>query len=314
MSITSSLSDFSIPEIFQFLEKGQKTGVLTLGALPEYPTPLNAIYYIWVYQGRIVAAAHQLDHQGLVKLIAEQMGVSQRVVTKLVQLCPTDKPLGLSLKHHGILSIEHLKQLFQNQVLQRVCTLFELKEGQFKFIPNAPIPTKEMTGLSISATEATLRGLRLLKNWDNLHDKLPDPNSGLASIMAGSPAYRLYPLEEQVWERAQGTVSLSAIAKELNVPVEQVQHVAFTLMTVGLVEEVPLLAGILPTQEIEPLQAQLSKASEKQGITPSLLQNLVGFLRSKGGNRQERNRNYISTHSSPTSLPFLKREKETIQC
>lgn len=288
--------------------------MLTLGALPEDPTPLNAIYYIWVYQGRIVAAAHQLDHLGLVKLIAEQMGVSQRVVTKLVQLCPTDKPLGLSLKHHGILSIEHLKQLFQSQVLQRVCALFELKEGQFKFIPNAPIPTKEMTGLSISTTEATLRGLRLLKNWDNLHEKLPDPYSGLASIMAGSPPCRLYPLEEQVWERAQGTVALAAIAKELNVPVEQVQHIAFTLITIGLVEEVPLLAGILPTQEIEPLPAQLSQTPEKYKITPSLLQNLVGFLRSRGGNRQQPSWNYVSTHSSPTSLPFLKREQATIKC
>ena len=131
MSITGSLTDFSLSEIFQLIEKGQKTGFLAISALPEDLTPHSDIHYIWVYRGRIVAAANRLDHQGLVGVIAKNQGVSRRVITKLVQLCPKDKPLGLSLRNQGVLSDQKLKQIFQIQVLQRMRTLLESQDGVF---------------------------------------------------------------------------------------------------------------------------------------------------------------------------------------
>ncbi|MBE9125920.1 MULTISPECIES: DUF4388 domain-containing protein [unclassified Coleofasciculus] len=314
MSITSCLTDFSVPEILQFIEKGRKTGLLTLGSLPDDPTTPSDIHYIWVHQGRIVAAANQLDHQGLATLMSQQMGVSKRVVAKLVQLCPTDKPLGLSLRRKAILSAEQLKQLFQMQVLERVSTLFELKDGQFKFIQNAPIPTREMTGLTVSATEAILIGLRMLKKWDTLADKLPDPNGGLVGIAASSPPYQLNYLEKKVWDNAQGTLSLSAISKELKLTVEEVQQIAFRLITLNLVEEVPLLTGILPTQEIEPLPVQLTEELEHETITPSLLQNLVNFLHSKGNDHIPIRWGYASERHTQEGVMPIEPSIDIVRC
>jgi hypothetical protein len=57
--------------------------------------------------------------------------------------------LGLCLKNQGVLQDEQLKHLFQVQVLQQVCALFQLKDGQFKLDQNVPIPMREMTGLSV---------------------------------------------------------------------------------------------------------------------------------------------------------------------
>ncbi len=281
MAITGSLEDFSLPEIFQFIEKGQKTGLLTLRGWSENPATLTD-HYIWTYKGRIVGAASRLDHQGLVSLIDRHKWVSERVFDRLVHWgCPLDKPLGLYLKNQGVLQAEHLKRLFQIQVLQQVCTLFQLKAGEFKFDQNAPIPTREMTGLSVPATEVTLMGLRVLQNWDVLADKLPDPNGGLASTIAGQPHYRLDNRELQVWEYTKGTVSLKAIARQLRLPLEKVQQIAFRLITVGIAEEVPLLVGTLPTEAVEPLPAQLNEESETQNLSQSFMQNLVGFLRNK---------------------------------
>lgn len=281
MSVKGSLTDFSLPEIFQFVEKGRKTGLLTLRALPSSQPTSTPVHYIWVYRGRIVAAANRLDQQGLVSLIAQRQWVSARVVTKLTQLCPPNQPLGLCLKNQGALQAEQLKRLFQLQVLQQVCALFQLKDGQFRFDPKVPLPVREMTGLSVPATEATLMGLRVLRNWDALVDKLPDPNGGLVSIIEGQPHYRLDALEWQVWEYTKGTISLKAIARQLRIPLEKVQQIAFRLITVGLVEEVPLLLGTVPTQAVEPLPAQLIQEAERQNVSQSFLQNLVGFLRSK---------------------------------
>lgn len=151
MSITSSLTDFSFPEILQFIEKGRKTGLLTVRSLPKSQStpPVN---YIWVENGRLVAAANRLDHQGLVQLIEQRQWVSDRVFDKLVHwCCPINEPMGLYLKSQGVLRTEHLKQLFNVQVLQQVSALFHLKEGQLTFDQNIRTPRREMTGLSISA-------------------------------------------------------------------------------------------------------------------------------------------------------------------
>lgn len=160
MSTTGLLSDFSLPEIFQFIEKGRKSGLLRLRALSESQTTPPLVHYIWAYQGRIVAVANCSDQQGLVKLIEQCQMVSERVFNKMVHwCCPIDEPLGLYLKNQGVLQAEQLKQLFQVQVLQPVCALFQLKEGIFKFDQNLPIPTREMTGLSVPAGVLNQYGL-----------------------------------------------------------------------------------------------------------------------------------------------------------
>lgn len=284
MSVTGFLIDFSLPEIFQLLEQGSKTGLLTLCALPESQIEKSNshVHYIWVRQGRIVAAANRLDHQGLVSLIEQRQWISDRVFDKLVHwCCPISEPLGLYLKNQGVLKAEQLKRLFTVQVLQQVCALFQLKNGTFEFDQNVSIPTREATGLSIPATEATLLGLRVLKKWDALVDKLPDPNAGLSSTMTAQSQYRLDNLESQVWEYTNGTLSVYAIAQQLMLPIEKVQQVAFRLITLGLAQEVPLLSASQPPQIVEPLPAQLLEEAETQNISQSFLRNLVGFLRSR---------------------------------
>lgn len=149
MSITGTLSDFSLPEIVRFVDKGHKTGLLTLHSLPESSTKLPSNYYIWINQGNLVATANQLNQQGLVQLLEQYPWVSSRVVTKLAQFCPPDKPLGLYLRNQGVLQVEQLEHLFQVQVAQQLCALFQLKDALFTFEQNAPIPAPEMTGLSI---------------------------------------------------------------------------------------------------------------------------------------------------------------------
>ena len=182
MSITAKLKDFSLPEILQLIEQGKRTGLLMLCAPPDIEVMSLPVHYIWVDRGRIVAAANQLDHQGLISLIAQRCWDSERVLAKLIQwCCPSDKPLGLCLKEQGVLQTQQLKQLFQLQVLQPVNALFQLRDGHFRFDQNVPLPGREMTGLSIWATEATLLRVRFLHNSKNLAEQLPSPHEDLVS-------------------------------------------------------------------------------------------------------------------------------------
>jgi hypothetical protein len=159
MCIKGSLEDFSLSEIFQFLQKGRRTGLLTVCGSPASQA-MQPPHYIWVYQGQIVAAANRLDQQGLVSLIEQLQLVSDRVFDKLVHwCCPIDKPLGLYLKNQGVLRTELLKRLFNIQVLQPVTALFQLQDGQFSFDSKVTIPTREMTGLSVAAGVLSQYGL-----------------------------------------------------------------------------------------------------------------------------------------------------------
>jgi hypothetical protein len=142
----------------------------------------------------------------------------------------------------------------------------------------------EMTGLTASPREVTLAGLRVLQNWDILHNKLPEAISGLVSTLTDKPKLHLNQLEWQVWEFANGSVSIQDIAKQLQLPTEKIRQVAFRLMVAGLVEEVPLL--VEKSLQITDFEMPQLGVNEKVNIaqnpvSQSFLQHLVGFLKSK---------------------------------
>jgi hypothetical protein len=293
MAITGYLADFSLAEIFQVLEQGRKTGLLSISSLSEMLPEKRRNHYIWFTQGRIVGAANSLDHQGLTTLMSQRGWLGDRAAFRLAQVCSSDTPMGLCLKSQGVLQAEQLKLLFYSQVMRQVCALFELKDGWFQFDTKAPIPVAELTGLSAPATDVTLAGLRALKDWSALQDKLPEPSSALISVIDGKPSLKLNQVEWQIWEFTNGTVSLQAIAQQLSMAVEKVQQIAFRLMLVGLAEELPVIAMspetpslTMPKTEgvaLEPenFEQVPEPQPEATKVSHSFLENLVGFLKGK---------------------------------
>ena len=237
MAFTGYLSKFSLPEIFEFLEQGYKTGLLSIRALKDNQNQQAENHYIWLRQGRIVAAANRLDNQGLISMIAQRGWVSERFATEKFQASRSRMAMGLCLKSQGLLTAEQLTLLFRSQIMGQVSPLFELENGKFDFDFQAAMPTAEMTGLSMLTNEATIKGLRSLRNWSALTAKLPDPTSGILRKMGILPSLQLDSQESRVWEYANGQTSLNGIASELVIPLEKVQQIAFRLIVSNLAEE-----------------------------------------------------------------------------
>jgi len=331
MALQGCLSKFSLPEIFQFLEKGYKTGLLSV-RITVTSIQATLVYYIWLHQGRIVAAANRLDSKRLLAAIATRGWVSNAVLENL-DTAEVTAGLGLYFKSQGLLDAEQLKLLFRSQITGNVYPIFKFTEGQFEFEPKAPLPHAEMTGLSIPATEATLMGLRALQDWTVLAKKLPDRKNSLVSKIPGQPRLHLLAQELQVWDYTDGKSSLSMIAQKIGLSVEQVQQIAFRLIVSNLAEEVyapatttanseenkrfedfdilhtfkakqpiPLQPQIIASNRINqsdgemkveevadknrsmtPAKGKSESASDlsKANVSPSFLQNLVGFLQSK---------------------------------
>lgn len=284
MAISGYFSEFSLSEIFLLLEQGSKTGRLSIQEQSEQSSRKGKIFYIWFKQGNIAAATDRTDGQGLLLLIQRRGWISAPAAERVLEVCSIDQPAGLCLKTQGLLEAEQLKLIFSQQVLQEVCKLFQLKDGKFQFDANLSLPSSEMTGLTAPAREVTLAGLRVLRDWTMLQDKMPESISGLASVVKDKPKLRLNQLEWQVWEFANGKVPIQDIAKQLQLPLEKIQQVAFRLMVVGLAEEIPFVASAPPQKldlEMEIFKEEERTAPVKTTFSQSFLNNLVGFLKSK---------------------------------
>lgn len=287
MSISSSFKSFSLPELFQLIEEGSKSGRLIIQTpKSERTAKLKGIYYVWFKEGYLVAVSDRLNYKGLINLIAARGWLSPAIVGRLRILCPPEVPLGIYLQEKKLLNREQLSLMFQLQ-LHHVYQLFNLEGCQFKFEELAElqdriltIPWLEMTGQKIKTTEVCMYALRLVEKWEIFNEQLPEPNWAVKPLV-NQPLLKLTALERQVWELADGETSLNNIAKVISQPLKDIQIIVFRLMAVGLVEVVfinnqnwPELGGRLAIRVNDNLPPALPMNS-------SLVKNLLQFLKSK---------------------------------
>ncbi len=272
MPVSGYLSIFSLPEVLQFVQEGSKTGLLTVRSLPDSTEGFRR-YFIWVNQGRIVAAADRTDYRGLFNMIATRKWIPEEQLHRSLQDCPLRMPLGLHLKSQNLLSSEQMKLLFSVQIIRQICALFELVDGSFHFTSNVQLPYPEMTGINIPATEVTLPGLRNLTNWSALESKLPQPTSGLLGMVEGELPIKLNAKESKVWDFANGMVPIADIAKQLELSLELTRRTAFCLTVAGLAEEVPMFSAS-PQASVQGADEPLMKAPSS-----AFLEKMMGFLK-----------------------------------
>jgi Domain of unknown function (DUF4388) len=290
MALTGYLADYSLAEILQFIQQGSKTGLLSIST-PKDPVQEveETTEYTWFQNGRVVAHTKDLSSLGLISMLEKRNWIGAEVSASLRdQYKSMSKPLGLHLKSLQVLEVEQLRILFHAQVLQAVCALFKLQNAKFHFDDQASVAhiKPEMTGMSVTAVEVSLLGLRVLKDWPFLERKLPAPEFGLQRLQEELPEYKLDTQETQMLSVADGRRSISEISKELGITVIKAQQIAFRLTAVGLLKEIALdfqPLSLTPQKAKIPLasaiEASASNESAKPALSKSFLNNLVGFLR-----------------------------------
>ncbi len=283
MALTGYLSEYSLVEIFQFVQQGYKTGLLLIEPDNDSVQSTTFPSYIWFRNGRIVAHARDLSQLGLLVMIDQRGWVVDGDLSAMHQKFKLmHEPLGLYLKSQGTLDTEQLRLLFRSQVLQPVCGLFKLANARFSFDDQVPLAYPEMTGLSMTVGEASLLGLRVLRDWSLLEYKLPSPEFGLKKLRPELPALKLDTQEIQVWEFANGQISLTQIAKKTGLALSTVQQICFRLAAVGLVKEIAIeLAPAALTEMLATNQSIAKIEVEKPALSRSFMSNLVGFLKKK---------------------------------
>jgi Domain of unknown function (DUF4388) len=293
--LAGHLSEYSLAEILNFIQEGNKTGVLYIE--PKYNLANAAkfaeevaldipCYYLSFQGGRIMSIFHGLEHekQDLVTTIAQKQWITPEQTIELrKKLNELSLPWGLHLKILDVISAERIKLLFTNQVTSVIPKIFEIHQGKFKFDQAVELNYSEMTGLSLHAREAVLIGLRSLKDWSGLTNKLPDPKSGLQRFSAEPRGLKLERNEESVWQLALGKLSIYEMAPQLNLPVEEIRQIGFRLRSIGLVHEVASEVVSPPSIDMsQPVYVGAGNANVPV-VSTSFLSNLMGFLKKKKG-------------------------------
>ncbi len=278
MKFSGYLSEYSLAEIFNFVHESRQTGLLTLFSSNNLSTSSSTfVQYLWFKSGQLIALTTGLNGEELFTKILQRKLVDRSAINfvngNLQQLV---QPLGLVLKSQGLIDAGQIKLLFNSQTLVPIYKLFESDERRFLFEPNKLPMNSEMTGISSSAQDVALMGLRLLKNWSGLSSKLPDPNYAVKKCYSHQPNFELSQSELKLWTLADGKTPLIQLASKMGLSIDIVRQISFRLSIFRAIEEVPVVSHSFVSTELTNVisDPQLQIAP----ISNSFLGNLKKFL------------------------------------
>ncbi len=143
MCIIGEFSDFSLVEVFQLIDHGDRTGLLTVQSR-------QGQHYFWTQQGSIVAASDRQDGWGLYSLIIQMKFLLPPTLERLIQcIYDPSQPLGECLYEKGVLSLANLEFLFQLQLTREFYAVTDNSNTRFSIDTDITIPNFELTGLSL---------------------------------------------------------------------------------------------------------------------------------------------------------------------
>ncbi|WP_245894107.1 DUF4388 domain-containing protein [Chamaesiphon polymorphus] len=286
------LSQYSLAEIFNLIQEGKKNGVLSIeprdGSIDASKVAQDSTleipcYYVSFQGGRVMSIFYGLEYenQDLLAMVLERQWIPLEQIKELKKkLSGLTIPWGLQLKVWEIISVDRLRLLFDIQVLSQLAKIFEISEGKFRFDPHAELNYPEMTGLSLSARNAVLLGLRGLKDWSRLTNKLPAPESRLQRASSELQGSSLENDEQLVWQLALGEMSVLEIAAQLNLEIDKVRQIGFRLCSIGLTHEV----AVKPSPPIEIVKPVcVGGGNPNIQISTAFVSKLIGFLKQQKG-------------------------------
>ncbi len=297
MGIRGSLETFSLPELFQIIGSGQKSGRLRFTPHTKLDDPQNkTTFELWFKRGFFVTIINSNQYQDLIAKIQEKAWIDAMVLVKNKYLCPADKPFGTYLKENNLLTEAQREWLFDQQISQ-VYKLFKIKDGSFNFeeidqsnkiaSDGEGFPVREMTGKKRKITELSLAAMRNLSDWSRFVEDIPRAEMGLQQVAKGYDIH-LTSLEKHLWSSANGSISLKKLAQQKEVDLQTLQRTALSMIFAGLVEEMTVVSpaeqfisnssgGLRPAFANGNNIAVKSKAKPK--ASKSLISNLVSFLK-----------------------------------
>jgi curved DNA-binding protein CbpA len=160
------LQDCSLPKVLIAIQRGRKTGVLTLKK-----APLEKKIYFKKGDAIFASSNYEDDRLGEMLLKAGKITIDQYDRSVAI-LKKTGKRQGGILVELGYLSPKDLFWGVKYQVREIIYSLFLLEDGEYSFI-ESDLPTEEVITLRMSIANLIYEGVKRIDNWTRIKRETP---------------------------------------------------------------------------------------------------------------------------------------------
>lgn len=260
MALVGNLRDFSLADFLYLVDRGYKTGRLTLKRADDAAT-------LYFEKGKMVYATQYSREERLGEMLVRMNRITaeQRDHALRLQQGPyAGKPLGAVLVELGYISEEELKRHVQNQIEETVYRLFAWPDGEFRFDAGVLVALEDvMITIPLGVENIIMEGVRRIDEWSRIRDRIP--NTDVVVKFVDQPSEKakgvnLTPDEWRIFARINGKDSLRTIAERTGLSEFDVCRIIYGFMSAGLVEIVKERATPPPGVSAPP-QAERPKRS-----------------------------------------------------
>jgi hypothetical protein len=233
MALVGNLRDFGLSEFLYLVDRGSKTGRLTL----QKPGDRAELYF---QTGKLVYATHFGQDERLGDMLVRMGRLSQEQVNFALRIQHTqepNKPMGVILASRNIISMEEINKCVRIQIEEITYGLFGWHEGDFKFEQDVQPPSESLT-IPLSIENIIMEGTRRIDEWARINDRIP--NLDVVVRFSDQPhekakGVNLTPDEWRVFARINGVHSIRQIAQLTRLGEFEVARIIFGFLSAGLV-------------------------------------------------------------------------------
>ncbi len=252
--LQGKIGRFTLPEIFQLIANGRKTG--TLGIQKD-----DDIVMVYFKTGKIVYGYGPRQTLHLGQLLREKGKITSEQLAEAVgaqSRTSSSKRLGQILIEKAFINRTDLETVVRRQVEELVYSLLNWETGSFKFYENQ-YPTDEEITVDISVENAILEGMRRMDEMNRIKEIIPDLNNILVMSPASPERRTDISLQSDEWNLlalVNGRRTIAEIADLAKVPRMEAVRKLGALKLAGLVRVIGK-----PEPESDRLTAMVDKVA-----------------------------------------------------
>lgn len=204
MGLSGDLRTIDLPEVLQWISRGQQTGTLEVerGSVRKWIAFKSGLIYS-------SASNDPREHLGQF-LVRDEFITEEELFDALLRQETEGWPLGAILVKDGKLSQEQLRRVLKEKAEEAVYDLFLWVEGAFSF-KDGEVPEKMSVHLSLDVTAVILEGARRADEWSRIRKAIPSTRATFSATGGRVED----PLERRLVELAAAGKTFAGIAIEL---------------------------------------------------------------------------------------------------
>lgn len=233
MALVGNLRDFGLSEFLYLVDRGYKTGRLTL----QKPGDRAELYF---QKGKLVYATHFNQEERLGDMLVRMGRITQEqcaIALRVQHTQEPNKPLGAILVSRNMVTYEEITKCVRVQIEEVTYSLFSWNEGDFRFEPDVSPPPESVT-IPLSIENIIMEGTRRIDEWARIKDKIP--NLDVIVRFSDQPhekakGVNLTQDEWRIFARINGVSTIRDIAKQTNLGEFEAARIIYGFLSAGLI-------------------------------------------------------------------------------